>query len=83
MNIYATVRDGVPAKGMLSWERQLRPAELMAVAAYVSTLLDSNPPNPKAPQGKLTERLAPAEGVEAEAAADQPAADSGTATTES
>jgi cytochrome c oxidase cbb3-type subunit 3 len=83
MNIYATVRDGVPAKGMLSWERQLRPAELMAVAAYVSTLLDSNPHNPKPPQGQLTVRVAPTEGVEAEAAADQPAADSGTATTES
>ncbi len=61
MDIYATVRDGVTAKGMLAWERQLRPAELMAVSAYVGTLLDSNPPNPKDAQGQLTARLAPAE----------------------
>jgi len=71
MNIYATVRDGVTAKGMLSWERQLRPAELMAVSAYVSTLLGSNPPNPKDPQGQLTVRVAPAESEGAKVVAEE------------
>ena len=61
MDVYRTVRDGVPAKGMLAWERQLRPAELMAVSAYVGTLLDSDPPNPKEPQGQAVARLAPVE----------------------
>ncbi len=28
--IYATVSDGVPSKGMLAWKRSLRPAELLA-----------------------------------------------------
>ena len=59
MNIYATVRDGVTAKGMLAWERQLRPAELMAVSSYVGTLLGSEPPNAKPPQGDLTVRQTP------------------------
>jgi cytochrome c oxidase cbb3-type subunit 3 len=61
MDIYATVRDGVTAKGMLAWERQLRPAELMAVSAYVGTLLDTDPPNAKAAQGTQVARLTPEE----------------------
>jgi cytochrome c oxidase cbb3-type subunit 3 len=59
MDVYRTVRQGVPEKGMLAWERQLRPAELLAVASYVGTLLGSNPPNPKAPQGPPAERQPP------------------------
>jgi cytochrome c oxidase cbb3-type subunit 3 len=59
MDIYRTVREGVPDKGMLSWERQLRPAELLAVSAYVGSLLGSDPPNPKAPQGEQVARAAP------------------------
>jgi cytochrome c oxidase cbb3-type subunit 3 len=73
MNIYATVRDGVTAKGMLAWERQLRPAEMMAVSAYVGTLLGSAPPNPKDPQGELTARVEPVEIDEAEVAVEEPA----------
>jgi cytochrome c oxidase cbb3-type subunit 3 len=59
MDVYRTVREGVPTKGMLAWERQLRPAELLAVTAHVGSLLGSNPPNPKPPQGDPVERLAP------------------------
>ena len=68
LDIYRTVREGVPEKGMVAWERQLRPAELLAVSSYVGTLLGSNPPNPKAPQGPLAERRPP-EGVAPAAAA--------------
>jgi len=60
-DIYHTVTKGVPEKGMLAWERQLRPAEILAVVSYVATLLDSNPPGPKAPQGVEAERKPPAE----------------------
>jgi len=59
MDVYRTVREGVPAKGMLAWERQLRPAELLAVSAHVGGLLGSAPPNAKAPQGDQVKRLAP------------------------
>lgn len=54
-DIYNTVSEGVPTKGMLAWKRQLRPAELLAVSSYVGTLLDTDPPNAKAAQGKLHE----------------------------
>lgn len=60
MDVYRTVREGVPAKGMLAWDRQLRPAELMAVSAYVGTLLGTDPPNAKAAQGERILRQAPA-----------------------
>jgi cytochrome c oxidase cbb3-type subunit 3 len=69
MDIYRTVREGVPSKGMLAWERQLRPAELLAVSTYVGSLLGSDPPNPKAPQGEQVARAEP----EPATAADQPA----------
>jgi cytochrome c oxidase cbb3-type subunit 3 len=59
MDVYKTVREGVPAKGMLAWDRQLRPAELMAVSAYAGTLLGSDPPNAKAAQGTQVARLTP------------------------
>ncbi|HSN55700.1 MAG TPA: c-type cytochrome, partial [Candidatus Sulfomarinibacteraceae bacterium] len=60
MDVYRTVREGVPAKGMLAWERQLRPAELLAVSSWVGSLLGTEPPNPKPPQGERVERAAPA-----------------------
>jgi cytochrome c oxidase cbb3-type subunit 3 len=74
MDVYATVRDGIPAKGMLAWERQLRPAELMAVSSYVGTLLGTDPPNPKEPQGNQQARQAPAPVEETEVASDPEAA---------
>jgi cytochrome c oxidase cbb3-type subunit 3 len=61
MDIYRTVREGVTDKGMLAWERQLRPAELLAVSSYVGGLLGSQPPNPKAPQGVQIDRQPPSE----------------------
>jgi len=61
MDVYRTVREGVTDKGMLAWERQLRPAELLAVSSYVGGLLGSQPPNPKDPQGSLYERQPPSD----------------------
>ena len=51
-----TIRKGVPAKGMISWERTLAPDQIDAVASFVLLKLQgSNPPNPKPPQGdKMT-----------------------------
>jgi cytochrome c oxidase cbb3-type subunit 3 len=62
MDVYRTVREGVPAKGMLAWERQLRPAELLAVSSWVGSLLGTEPPNPKPPQGDEVARVPPEEG---------------------
>ena len=68
IDVYRTVREGVPSKGMLAWERQLRPAELMAVSSFVGSMLGNQPPNAKAPQGDLIERLPPADEAVAEPA---------------
>jgi len=86
MDVYKTVREGVPAKGMLAWERQLRPAELMAVSSFVGTMLGSDPPNAKEAQGTFTIRQEPAEVEVAEAvdeASEETATDGQTEPTES
>jgi cytochrome c oxidase cbb3-type subunit 3 len=80
LDIYATVRDGVTAKGMLAWERQLRPAELLAVSSYVGTLLGSEPPNAKEAQGDFFVRQAPAPVEEAETEVEETAAEEASAT---
>lgn len=45
------IAEGVPEKGMVPWKDQLKPEELSAMAAYISTLSGTNPPGPKPPQG--------------------------------
>ncbi len=52
-NVFKTIKYGVPEKGMISWQSQLKPAEIQAVASYILGLQGSNPPNAKAPQGDL------------------------------
>ncbi len=56
--IYHTIMEGVPEKGMVSWKTQLPPADLMALAAYVGTRQGANPPNAKAAEGKHVELTA-------------------------
>jgi cytochrome c oxidase cbb3-type subunit 3 len=50
MDLFATIRDGVPAKGMLAWGNTLPPADLDGVAAYVTTLRGRRLPG-KGPEG--------------------------------
>jgi len=50
MDIFNTVSEGVPEKGMPAWSRQLSPSELRQVVAYVGTLRGTNVPG-KAPEG--------------------------------
>jgi cytochrome c oxidase cbb3-type subunit III len=54
--IHKTVTDGVLEKGMPPWGKVLKPAQLDAVVAYVSTLRGASPPNAKAPQGEMVPR---------------------------
>jgi cytochrome c oxidase cbb3-type subunit III len=51
MDLYRTIRDGVPAKGMIPWGSTLAPRETAAVTAYVATLRGRNLPDGKAPEG--------------------------------
>jgi cytochrome c oxidase cbb3-type subunit III len=50
-DIYKTVANGVLDKGMPPWGKTLKPDQLSAVVAYVSTLQGTTPASPKAPQG--------------------------------
>lgn len=52
-NIFNTIKYGVPAKGMISWQTQLNPQQMQEVASYVMTLHGTKPANPKAPEGTL------------------------------
>lgn len=52
-NVFTTIKYGVPAKGMLSWQTQLTPKQMQQVASYVLTLHGTNPPNGKAQEGIL------------------------------
>jgi cytochrome c oxidase cbb3-type subunit 3 len=51
-DIFRTIKYGVPEKGMIAWGTQLRPTEIQNVASYILTLVGTNPPNPKEPQGE-------------------------------
>ena len=51
--IHAVVSEGVLAKGMPAWGRQLTPAQVNAAVAYVWSLQGTTPANPKAAEGAV------------------------------
>ncbi len=77
-DIFKIVKYGVPSKGMIAWQGQLTPIQIQQVSSYVKSLVGTNPPNPKEPQGDLYKEVA--ESADGVAPADSLAADS-TATT--
>jgi cytochrome c oxidase cbb3-type subunit 3 len=58
--ILRTVRVGVPDKGMLAWGQQMGEEKVRAVTAYVLTLVGTNVPGGKEPQG---DKVAGADGT--------------------
>lgn len=50
-NIYTTIKKGVPAKGMISWELVFSQKQMQNIGSYVLTLQGTNPPGGKAPEG--------------------------------
>ncbi|MCC6527612.1 MAG: c-type cytochrome [Polyangiaceae bacterium] len=59
--MFDTIRDGVPAKGMIAWGAGERPTlgrdEIVAVTAYVATLYGTKPAGAKDPQGQKTPKV--------------------------
>lgn len=51
-DIFKTIKYGVPAKGMVSWEKNMSSSNISAVANYILSLQGSKPANAKAPQGE-------------------------------
>jgi len=54
--LYATVNNGVLAKGMPAWGKLLKPDEMTEVVAYVWTLHGTTPAKPRAPEGEVVPR---------------------------
>ncbi|NOZ03980.1 MAG: c-type cytochrome, partial [FCB group bacterium] len=52
-DIIHVINVGVPAKGMIPWEKTLTADQIQQVASYIVSLQGSNPPNAKAPEGDL------------------------------
>ncbi|MBX2814502.1 MAG: c-type cytochrome [Saprospiraceae bacterium] len=52
-DVFKTIKYGVPEKGMISWQGQLRPRQMQEVASYIMSLQGTNPANAKEPQGEL------------------------------
>ncbi len=50
-DVFKTVKYGVPAKGMASWEKNLSSKNIAEVVNFILSLQGSKPANPKVPQG--------------------------------
>lgn len=55
VDIYNTITNGVPEKGMLTWKGILTPDQIKHLTAYIISLQGSNPAGGKGPQGDLAE----------------------------
>lgn len=52
-DIYKTIKNGYPDKGMQSWTNKFNPKEISLLASYIKSIRGTNPPNAKLPQGDL------------------------------
>lgn len=52
-DLFKTIKYGWVEKGMKSWKEDLSPMQIAQVTSYIKTLIGTNPPNAKAPQGDL------------------------------
>jgi cytochrome c oxidase cbb3-type subunit 3 len=50
-DLFKTIKYGVLAKGMPTWEKQLSPKQIADVANYVKSLHGTHPAGAKEPQG--------------------------------
>jgi cytochrome c oxidase cbb3-type subunit 3 len=50
-NVFNTIKNGVPAKGMAAFKAQMSDEKIQKVASYVLSLKGTNPANAKVPQG--------------------------------
>jgi len=57
----ATIWNGVPAKGMVTWKNSLRSKDVYEVASYIYTLRGTHPVNPKPPENLAPAKTGPSE----------------------
>lgn len=60
-DIFRVVKYGVPDKGMVPWESSLTPVQIAQVSNFIASIIGTNPPNPKDPQG---DKYEPSESTE-------------------
>lgn len=51
-DIYRTIKQGYPEKGMQSWQAVYSPMQIKHLASFLKSLAGTKPANPKAPQGE-------------------------------
>ncbi len=51
-DVFKTIKYGVTAKGMPTWEKQLSHKQIADVASFIKSLHGTNPPGAKEPQGE-------------------------------
>jgi cytochrome c oxidase cbb3-type subunit III len=78
MGFMKIITEGVPAKGMPPWGRQLRPVEISKLAAFIGTLRGTNVPGPKGPEGTELSASAGSAGASGSAPTTTTASTSGT-----
>lgn len=52
-DVYAIIKNGVPAKGMISWQLVFTQRQMQKIASYVNSFQGTNPPGAKKPEGQL------------------------------
>ena len=52
-DIFKTIKNGVPEKGMIAWKNDLRPRDMQEVASFIMSMVGTNPPNAKDAQGEI------------------------------
>ena len=50
-DVYQSIKNGYPDKGMQSWSLKFNPKEMSQLTSYIKSLKGTNPPGGKAPQG--------------------------------
>lgn len=63
-DIYHSIKNGYPDKGMQSWAKEFTPKQMSYIASYIKTLQGTNPPGAKAPEGELFTEDAGAAGTQ-------------------
>jgi len=59
-DIFKSIKYGWVDKGMKSWKEDLSPVQIAQVSSFIKSIIGTNPPNEKAPQGELySETLVP------------------------
>lgn len=52
-NVFTTIKNGVPAKGMISWQTMLTPKQMQQVGSYILSLQGTKPAIGKPPEGNI------------------------------